>query len=333
MVLFAILVIASSLAYLKDTKEPVDRINGVCFVAPPRPIQPISLKPITTVNADWIAITPYGFSRRNSPKVVFNHPNQWWGERVDGTIKTISYAQSMGLKIMLKPHIWVMGDGWAGEFELSDEAQWQIWESSYSDYILRFASIADSMNIDMLCIGTEYKKVVQKRPEFWSKLIKNVKKRYTGKLTYAANWDNFETVTFWDELDFIGIDAYFPLCDSITPNVDILKQNWEKTANSLRRYSERNNKQILFTEYGYRSMNRCAGGHWELDQQDLQPNMVAQMNALEALYETFWDKDWMAGGFIWKWYANHDFAGGQNDSHYTPQNKPAQAIIKKWYGK
>jgi hypothetical protein len=55
------------------------------------------------------------------------------------------------------------------------------------------------------------------RPEYWSQLIKKIKKIYSGN--YAANWDDFDKVPFWNELDYIGIDAYFPLSDATTPSV------------------------------------------------------------------------------------------------------------------
>lgn len=330
--LLVVIAVLSSIAY-KPYISGQDKINGVCFVAPPRPIQAEALSSIKQVNAGWVAITPYAFSRRDDPRVVFDHPNQWWGERTEGTIKQIEYAKQSGLSVMLKPHIWVMGDGWAGDFVLESEDQWQIWEDSYTKYILNFASIADSMSVEMLCIGTEYKRVVQKRPQFWSKLIKEVRKVYDGKITYAANWDNYHNVSFWDQLDFIGIDAYFPICNSTTPRVEELRTNWRETVETLEDFSQKYDRAILFTEYGYRSMDSCAGGHWDMDHQDTEPNMAAQKNAFEALYEVFWAKDWIAGGFLWKWYANHPMAGGPHDSHYTPQNKPVQELIRHWYSK
>ena len=61
-------------------------------------------------------------------------------------------------------------------------------------------------------------------------------------------------------------------------------------------------------------------------------NMEAQLNATHALFDEFWDEDWFAGGFIWKWFHNHDKAGGDNDNQFTPQNKPVEGIVRKYYG-
>lgn len=327
------LLVGSGFLYSANSTTTEPKFNGVCFVAPPKPIQAEAMAPIKTINADWVAVTPYAFSRKDNPKIVFNRSNQWWGEKVEGTIKTIEYAKDLGLKVMLKPHVWVMGDGWAGEFEAESEEKWKLWEASYTDYIMTFAEVADSMQVEMICIGTEYKKAVQQRPEFWVGLIAKIRKIYSGQVTYAANWDNYMNVTFWDKLDYIGIDAYFPVCNSTTPSPDELEGLWGETVSVLEKFSASQGKKILFTEYGYRSMDQCAGGNWDMDNQSVQPNMQAQQNALEGFYRVFWKKNWVQGGFLWKWFANYPNAGGMNDSHYTPQNKPAEDVIRKWYSK
>lgn len=320
--------------YLSDDKvKSNETINGVCFVAPRHEVSTEHIDPIVKINANWVAVTPYAFSQAGKPQINFNHNRQWWGERVDGAIQTVIAAKKLGLKIMMKPHIWVRGQGWAGEFDLDNEADWKKWESDYTKYILTYAHISDSLNVELLCIGTEYKIAVQKRPEYWKQLIKEVRAIYKGQLTYAANWDNFHNVTFWPHLDFIGVDAYFPICKEKTPKVFVLKQNWKKVKSELKDFSDEYAKPILFTEYGYRSMDYTAGGHWEMDRQEGVLNMEGQKNALEALFDTYWNEPWFAGGFLWKWHAKHSENGGENNSRYTPQNKPAEQVVKLWYGK
>ena len=46
----------------------------------------------------------------------------------------------------------------------------------------------------------------------WRQLIHDVRQVYDGPVTYAAHWDKeFSRIAFWDALDVIGINAYFPL--------------------------------------------------------------------------------------------------------------------------
>ncbi len=315
------------------TDTPKSKITGVSFVAPPQRILQKEMEPILDINAGWVAVIPYAFSKAGEPEVNYDYPRQWWGERREGTIETIKYAKTLGLKVMVKPHIWVLGQGWAGDYELSSDQDWQRWEHSFETYILDYAKVADSMKVELFCMGTEYRKAVVQRPAFWTALIGKIRQRYHGKLTYAANWDNFHRVDFWEKLDYIGIDAYFPLSSSATPKTETLVHQWDSVKQVLKEFSEQRGKPVLFTEYGYRSMDHTADGHWMYNVQELSANPQGQHNAYEALYQVFWEEHWFLGGFLWKWHAKHNQVGGIKGKRYTPQNKPAAEVIKKWYGK
>lgn len=44
------------------------------------------------------------------------------------------------------------------------------------------------------------------------RLIRQIRRVYHGPLTYAANWSGeYKQIRFWDALDYVGIQAYFPL--------------------------------------------------------------------------------------------------------------------------
>ena len=36
------------------------------------------------------------------------------------------------------------------------------------------------------------------RPKYWYHLIEKIKAIYSGQLTYAENWDSYQTVPFFD---------------------------------------------------------------------------------------------------------------------------------------
>ncbi|MTI20852.1 hypothetical protein E1176_07455 [Fulvivirga sp. RKSG066] len=331
--ILTILLLVTILLALTIEDKAQTKVGGVSFVAPPRPITIDDMENIKRVNAGWVAIIPYAFSRQSQPEVNFNYERQWWGEKVEGSIETIKMSQDLGLKVMLKPHVWVRGEGWAGDFDLQSDEDWQKWETDYTKYVLTYARIADSLDVELLCIGTEYRKAVVKRPEYWKYLIKEIRKVYTGRLTYAANWDNFEQVTFWGDLDFIGIDAYFPLSQAKTPMTSHLENEWQKIIPSIERLHNQYDKPVLFTEYGYQSIDFTTGGHWNYNQDTLNVNLAAQMNAYEGLYQAVWNEEWFAGGFLWKWHAKYAQYGGNECKRFTPQNKPVESLIGKWYAK
>ena len=308
-------------------------VNGVSLVGTPNSIEKEKLIPIKEISANWIAVIPYGFSYKEKPELRFEYKRQWWGEKPPGVKMLIKYAKYYDLKVMVKPHVWIIHEGWPGDYNLASEEDWQKWENDYSDYILTYARIADSMEVEMLCIGTEFRIPAVERPRFWINLIKKVRKNYGGKITYAANWDNFEKITFWKHLDYIGVNAYFPLSNSKTPETSELISQWETYEKQLYRIHRKYELPVIFTEYGYRSIDYGAGGHWNLENDTLMPNLEVQKNAYEALFNRFWYKKWFSGGFLWKWYPQHDDHGGPLDHHFTPQNKPVEEVIRHWYGK
>lgn len=330
--IFPISIVVVAVVFIFIRSEDAPKINGVSLVSPPRKIASEKLGELQRIHASWVAVIPYGFSMSGQPSVTFDHERQWWGERTEGACKLIKYAQQYTLKVMLKPHVWVIGEGWTGDFTLSKEEDWKKWEEDYTKYILHYAKVADSMHVDLFCIGTEYRMPARRRPDFWRNLITQIKEVYQGPLTYASNWDNYPYINWWDNVDFIGIDAYFPLAEGDDPTIEELKAGWIPIARDLLAFSKKWNKKILFTEYGFQSVNGGAGKHWEIDPSHKNANMDVQHKAYKATFESIWETSWFAGGFLWKWHLTVSGAES-NRTRFTPQGKPAEKIIAKWYKK
>ncbi|SFC84010.1 glycoside hydrolase family 113 [Algibacter pectinivorans] len=328
---FKLLFLLSILA-IQSCKTHTNKINGVSFVASRQPIDQTHTRPVVNLGANYVAVMPFGFIKDLSlPNVKYNMENQWYGEKGEGVVQYITELNKQQLNIMLKPQLWVGHGQFTGYIKMANEANWKIFEESYSKFILEYARLASKMNVKVFCIGTELEDFINNRPDYWFKLIKEIKGIYKGKLTYAANWDEFNRTPFWSELDFIGIDAYFPVSSSKTPTVAECILGWEKHKRYILKVQKANKKPVLFTEYGYRSVDYTGREPWLSDRSLNQVNFEAQTNATKALFSVFWHENWFAGGFIWKWFHNHDTSGGDNDSRFTPQNKPVEAIIRKHY--
>ncbi len=319
------------------TNQPIypdiDRYAGLSFVAPPDPFSNNPMTEVQSINSNSIAVIPFGFTRQGNPEVRYNVSNwQWWGERPEGVVKTIQLAHQAGIKVMVKPQVYIPGS-WTGALEFDAAEDWSLWEASYEKYILHFAEIADSLNVELFCIGTELKLSVSQRPEFWFDLIKKVKAIFNGQLTYAANWDDYSQIPFWNSLDFIGVDAYFPLSEKQTPSVHELTMKWQPYVDQLEKFTIEKEMPLLFTEYGYLSVDGCASKTWELESKvdNLNINEAAQANALDALFEVFSRKSYWKGGFLWKWFPNGQGHEGYIEKDYTPQNKKAFQTVQHWY--
>ncbi|TXG36617.1 glycoside hydrolase family 113 [Seonamhaeicola maritimus] len=310
----------------------IEKINGVSFVASREAINQNHVKPVVSVNANYASVMPFGFLRTvDNPNVVYGGERQWYGETKEGTKQYIEELRKQHINIMLKPQIWVWRGEFTGYIKMNSEEDWKTLEASYSKFILDYAQLAEELKVKLFCIGTELETFIDNRPNYWLNLIKEIRKIYKGKLTYAANWDEFKRTPFWRELDFIGVDAYFPVSDDKTPSYDDALKGWKAHLPEIRKRHEAFDKPILFTEFGYRSVDFTGREPWKSDRSMNQVNLDGQTNTTKALFETFWKEDWFAGGFIWKWYHNHEKAGGTENTRFTPQNKPVEAIIKAHY--
>ncbi len=327
-------VVASEKLEKPINESAISKINGVSFVASKDSNLQENIGPLMKIHADYAAIMPFGFIKNlEHPEISYNQERQWFGETREGAKQYIRMLHKNGIKVMIKPQIWVWRGEFTGLLKMASEEDWLELEDYYSNFIIDFAKVAEAENVEIFCIGTELEKFIEHRPEFWRALIAEVKKVYKGKLTYAANWDEYKRVPFWDALDFIGVDAYFPISESKIPTVEEARNGWQRWKKELKGVSENESKKILFTEYGYRSVDFAGKEPWVSDHKLTSMNFEAQANTLQGLYEEVWSEQWFAGGFLWKWFIDHEGVGGETDNQFTPQNKPAEAVVKKYYQK
>ncbi len=246
-------------------------------------------------------------------------------------IHAIRTAHDNGIAVMLKPHIDLIKDegNCRADIGFSDDSDWARWFDSYKKFITRYARMAAEEGVEFFCVGTELSYAATRVDEWSNDIIPAVRKIYQGKITYAANWDNYKNIGFWGLLDFAGIDAYFPLTDKDTPQLCDLKDSWNRWVAEMEEWQKTMNKPVVFTECGYCSADTAAKRPWEEVFTD-NPNLQLQADCYRALLETFCGKSWFAGLYWWSWntYAG---SGGPNHSRFTPQNKPALVAVKDWY--
>jgi len=92
--------------------------------------------------------------------------------------------------------------------------------------------------------------------ERWVELIERVRAVYSGRLTFAANFDSYRAVGFWRQLDLIGINAYFPLRPNLEAprTVEAFAASWRTILDrvrELRRAQGLGDRPLLLTEIGY----------------------------------------------------------------------------------
>jgi hypothetical protein len=254
----------------------------------------------------------------------------------DALINGINYVKSKGMKAAFNMFIDCNCGAWRAEINPTDRNQFF---NSYSTVVQKYAKIAQANGIDFINLGTEMASLSNpgvniQNTQKWRDLIRNTRSNYSGKLTYGGNWgapyEEMSKIEFWNDLDFIGISAYFDLSKDETPSVDTLKTAWANIeSTTLQPLVNRWNKPIVFTEMGYRSVNQAGNspGDWSRPAYFMEDG---QANAFDALFSFFNTKTYLAGVNVWDISSDPNY-GGQGNVDYTFVNKKAENIIKKWF--
>lgn len=259
-----------------------------------------------------------------------------WNTPSDEVLRSaIRTAKANGLQVMTVLKLYTEDGKWHADIKASDRA---AWFKNYGDLLVKYGQMAQQEGVGLYSIGTEMWGMTSNvsNPDNgpkWQKVLDRLDAVYTGKLTYGTQHggarNEREQISFWPRLDYIGVSAYFPLKEpGATPEAG-LAASWQKVGEDLKRVSAKYNKPILFTEAGYRSIPDSHLDPWNY--QRVGPvDLAEQARNYEALF-TYGDKaSYLAGSFWWGWMGNAS-AGGPNDTTFTPQNKPAQDVLKKWY--
>ncbi len=114
-------------------------------------------------------------------------------------------------------------------------------------------------------------------------MTQDVADRFSGPLTYAANWDEVSQVQFWESLDLIGVDAYYPLAgEGEVPTEESLAAAWQPNVDSLKGLSEQWGRPVLITEVGYPTQATAAFNPFEVTEGE-PADQAAQALAYQAV--------------------------------------------------
>ncbi len=317
------------------------KIRSVTLDAVRQP-DPATLENLRRIGVTHITLISFGFQPGyDVPEIRLNNNARWFSESDRGIRMLARQADSLGLRLILKPHIWV-GEYSAGgqarhSIGFETEAQWAQWEAQYRAFLLHYARLAHEVDAAVLVVGTELANVAKTRPAFWRDLIAEVRHHYGGALTYAANWwEEYEDIPFWDALDYVGVQAYFELSKEENPTVEMLRAGWKQPCETLQQLSERTGRPVLFTEIGYRNVPDAAAQPWRWPSRGeaatVQPDDALQARLYEAFFESLWRQPWFAGAILWKWHpAADEERRRRRYLDFTPQGKPAEAVIARWF--
>ena len=236
----------------------------------------------------------------------------------------IRAAADRGVRVLVFPILTLdkLGVGeWRGTVRPDDV---DAWWSDYERFILHYARLAADEGADALSVGSELGSTETWRDR-WFHLVSRVEKVFTGALTYSANWDHYQHVSFWQRLDWIGVNAYFELTTDADATEAELIAGWTPHRDALLAFAAEHDRPLVLTEVGYPSVDGGAVSPWDYTRR-AAVDLEEQRRAFAALAAA-WHDTALAGAYVWEWGD-----GGAEDRGYAPRGKPAECVLRAWWG-
>ncbi len=282
------------------------------------------LRQMTAVGATWVQINPTWYqndTRSASIAPTARTPS-------DASVSyAIELAHRAGLKVLLKPLVDVAPDGstYRGDIRPDDRPGWF---AAYTAFIGHYADLATRERVEEFALGTELAGVTDDRAG-WLAVVAAVRARYGGPVLYAANFDEYAAVAFWDVLDLVGIDAYWPVSSHPTTDVRVLQNGWQPIVGALAAFAARTGRRILFAEAGYTSQHGSTTSPWSWTTSDT-PDQAEQAAAYQALLASLTGRPWWAGVYWWAW-AVPSGPDAEDPLDYSPRGKAAETVVRRWW--
>ena len=255
--------------------------------------------------------------------------------------RVINLAQEQRLKVLLSVVV-VIPDSRAGSRALSP-VDWDAWFRNYTGLVVHYAETAEANDVALLAIGNELSST-HWRIENWNQLVDEVKKVYSGDLTYRDNQPVFfpESPPFpaWDRLDYIGINflwaatgappghPYRMTNPSVELMIDSLEQRFARTLNPL---VEKHNKPVLLTEVGPAGWD---GVNTDPQRLDCEAEVDNQENVdyVEAVFRIAVERGWVGINAMSLQPRKVAWTPEGCNTVWDIRDKPIETLVALWFG-
>ncbi len=273
----------------------------------------------------------------------YREPKLVWGKGDADLRAFLQELHRLGLQCFLLPRIespdfFKPPYPFRGDIQFTKVADWSAFHDVTQDMLLHYAKLAAEEKVAMFGLGLELRHSVADHSQRWRQIIAKVREVYAGKLTYSANWyEEWEEVQFWDDLDYIGIGAYFELrpgsheLHSGPASKQVLLERWQPICARIAKVAKHFDRPVLFTEIGYTGYVDCAERPWEWagkKAKGVAVDLQAQARAVSALMEVARQQPWLHGMFLWRFYTH---ARWVDEGEYGLQGRPAGAVLDAAY--
>lgn len=287
-----------------------------------------TLRELKALGATWVSLTPFGFMASTSASEVRAIGNFKAGETDERMAREIAAARELGFRVLLKPHIWIHNGAWRGEINPKEGKAWDAWFASYQTWIVHYAKLAERTGVDVLTVGVELDHTARRFEDKWRELLRRVREVFSGKLVYSANWDRVNEVSWWDALDFIGVQFYPPIAETKNDTADAMSEKILGRLDKLAGLSKGARRPLLLTEVGYRSAEGATLQPFKWPERaKARVDLEEQARAYFALLHAVRRRPEVAGVYWWKWFTDPETREEGRDG-FSPRGKPAEALLR-----
>ncbi len=294
----------------------------------------VSMERLAALGGDWAALA--FVVRQDSFSSTLIRPDYRYTVTDKDVAAAADKLHALGLKVCMKPMVNCADGVWRAhihfpEREIGDKDYWKEWFSSYTAFLVHYAEIAEETGCEMFCVGCEMLGTEHK-VEYWRNAIAEVRKVYSGKITYNTNHGKEFGVKWWDAVDYIGTSAYYGVARVPGDSMENMQAEWDEQKSRLAELSEMHGgKQIIFMEIGCRSASGCAMIPYDFSHHEYPYDEDEQANFYESCMRSMWNEPWFAGFFWWDWYTK--IPTRQPELGFSVVGKKTEQLLKEWYAR
>ncbi|MEV5027241.1 glycoside hydrolase family 113 [Paenibacillus sp. LPE1-1-1.1] len=274
------------------------------------------------LNVNWTAIALGALQdHAHATEIKFREEPTVTDEEVRNAIRK---AKELALKVCLKPVVNCADGTWRAHINFFDldvpcEPKWSDWFASYTTFILHYARMAEETGCEMFCIGCEMVQTDRRESE-WRQLIAEVRKVYSGIVTYNCDKYQEGQIKWWDAVDVISSSGYYPI------------DAWEEQLDRIGKVVAEFEKPFFFMEAGCpsREGSQHIPNDWGLAG---APSEEVQRLFYETMFSHSDKRDWVGGFMLWDWPARlyEETEAAVNDD-YCMYGKQAEQTVRDYYG-
>ena len=269
-------------------------------------------------NCNTISICPIFWSNGKTGNIIGYKE----GLNVDKIKKCCSYVKSLGMTVLLKPHVGGEGIGSHGDIQPTDV---NAWTDSYTSQLISLVRECKDV-IDIVSISNEINGQSQHNYNKWKTCIDNIRAINPSILLTNSNTvTELRTNVFLKDLDILGCNLYVGVTGDLTTNIEHQRASLFKTSNSLNNLfakSQELGKPIIITEVGILPFERSLQSPEAWGFTDNPPTSYeTQVRYYELAIKEYINANNVIGVMVW------NACDG-----YTFLNRPAQDTLREIYG-